>query len=641
VVTVRDFAVVFDACAAFLEGVAAAAMEAEPSAEEIAEDRDAEIGLVLARLEDLTERRPLLMSSVLLRQNPHNVHEWHKRARIFLDREDLAGAVEVFTSAVASVQPWKASNGRPHTLWLAFAKLYEDHDDLESARSVFNKAVSTPEKFRGPDDLAAVWCEFAEMELRTGTPEAPALAIKVLERATARPKNDGGKDRPAKRLRAGKPAGDAEVVLGAGDGNAAISWDYEADRGSARACWRSPRVWGMLADLQMSVGSVADAIRVYDAMMDYKVVTVEMVMNAGRHLEKKRHFEDAFRIYERAVATFPWPAVLAVWTVYLDRFVSRFGGKKLERARDLFEEALQKVPQGDRNARILYLMYADLEEKHGLPKKAMGILARAAEAVPDDERASMYKLYISKASQLFGVTRTREIFEKAIMTAVDTATSVGFSQRFAELETRLGEIDRARAIYAHGAQAADPGTGGRAADEYWRAWGDFELAHGSEETYAEMLRVKRSVQMKFSRAHLTTGAAASRGTIEQQAAAGSGGAGIHGVVGMAEQSRGAVDIAAMERQAEVLMADGAAVGGASGEGMEAGAAQAANEEEIDIGMDDDDDDDNEDVAATGGDQEAAFGGIKVVGIEGAAAPAEDADEPVGALAKLKRKRAQA
>lgn len=29
------------------------------------------------------ERRPELLSSVMLRQNPHNVHEWHKRAKLF------------------------------------------------------------------------------------------------------------------------------------------------------------------------------------------------------------------------------------------------------------------------------------------------------------------------------------------------------------------------------------------------------------------------------------------------------------------------------------------------------------------------------------------------------------------------------
>ena len=38
-----------------------------------------DVDLRLARLEHLMERRPLLLSSVLLRQNPHNVVEWLKR----------------------------------------------------------------------------------------------------------------------------------------------------------------------------------------------------------------------------------------------------------------------------------------------------------------------------------------------------------------------------------------------------------------------------------------------------------------------------------------------------------------------------------------------------------------------------------
>jgi hypothetical protein len=42
-----------------------------------------DLDLRLARLEHLMERRPELLSSVMLRQNPHNVHEWHKRAKLF------------------------------------------------------------------------------------------------------------------------------------------------------------------------------------------------------------------------------------------------------------------------------------------------------------------------------------------------------------------------------------------------------------------------------------------------------------------------------------------------------------------------------------------------------------------------------
>ena len=41
---------------------------------------------------------------------------------------------------------------------------------------------------------------------------------------------------------------------------------------------------------------------------------------------------------------------------------------------------------------------------------------------------------------------------------------------------------------------ADP----RRNPEYWAAWHDFEVANGNEETFREMLRIKRSVQASFS-----------------------------------------------------------------------------------------------------------------------------------------------
>ena len=66
--------------------------------------------------------------------------------------------------------------------------------------------------------------------------------------------------------------------------------------------------------------------------------------------------------------------------------------------------------------------------------------------------------------------------------------------RFAELERKLGEIDRARAIYAHASQFCDP----RTHTEFWKQWNQFEIETGSEDTFREMLRIKRSVQAQFN-----------------------------------------------------------------------------------------------------------------------------------------------
>lgn len=114
VVTVRDFTQVFDSYAQFEESMIAAKME---TTAEMGQDEDGtrvfvckfinigtcpslsclayltchaplfsddvDLELRLARFEQLIARRPLLLNSVLLRQNPHNVHEWHKRVKLY------------------------------------------------------------------------------------------------------------------------------------------------------------------------------------------------------------------------------------------------------------------------------------------------------------------------------------------------------------------------------------------------------------------------------------------------------------------------------------------------------------------------------------------------------------------------------
>ena len=57
-----------------------------------------EMEMQLARFEDLLERRPFLVNSVLLRQNPHNVHEWMKRAELYQNKPRQC--INTFTEAL-------------------------------------------------------------------------------------------------------------------------------------------------------------------------------------------------------------------------------------------------------------------------------------------------------------------------------------------------------------------------------------------------------------------------------------------------------------------------------------------------------------------------------------------------------------
>lgn len=71
--------------------------------------------------------------------------------------------------------------------------------------------------------------------------------------------------------------------------------------------------------------------------------------------------------------------------------------------------------------------------------------------------------------------------------------------KYAELERTLGEIDRARAIYVHASQSADP----RSDTVFWSKWNDFEVQHGNEDTFREMLRIKRSVTASYSQVRIS------------------------------------------------------------------------------------------------------------------------------------------
>ena len=90
----------------------------------------------------------------------------------------------------------------------------------------------------------------------------------------------------------------------------------------------------------------------------------------------------------------------------------------------------------------------------------------------------MFEIYIAKAAENSGLIATREIYQRAIEVLPDQATA-RMCIRFANMERKLGEIDRARALYAHASQFCDP----RVHADFWQAWKDFEAETGSDDTF--------------------------------------------------------------------------------------------------------------------------------------------------------------
>ncbi|KAG6879597.1 hypothetical protein C0992_000877 [Termitomyces sp. T32_za158] len=481
VLTIRDFTQIFDAYAEFGESLISALMNSleneDDETEEEAAETERELDAKIAEFEDLTDRRPFLVNDVLIRRNPNDVQEWEKRIALWGEDDEKVAAT--YTKALDTINPRKAT-ANFHRLYINFAKFYEEggvtgqaEEDLDSARKILEKATKV--NFKLVEDLAEVWCEWSEMEIRHGNYDD---AIRVMQRATAVPKN--------------------------------IKVNYHDHALSAQTrLFKSLKLWSFYVDLEESIGTVESTKNVYDKIFELRIANAQIIVNYAAFLEENEYFEESFKIYERGVELFTFPISFEIWNIYLSKFVKRYGGSKLERARDLFEQALEKCPE--KSCKPLFLMYTKLEEDYGLAKRSMNILDRATKVVADQDKFDMFTIYIAKAAENYGLPATRPIYERAlegeetrsiwissiILTddpVLPDRQTASMCLRFAAMERKLGEIDRARAIIAHASQFCDP----RVNPDFWAQWHSFELDTGSEDTFKEMLRIKRSVQAQFN-----------------------------------------------------------------------------------------------------------------------------------------------
>ena len=452
--TIKDFSLVFDAYAEFEESLLSLQvqkMEQDEQEGNEADEADIDIEFRIAQFEKLIERRPFLVNDVMLRQNPHNVDVWTKRVSLYKERDDEKAVIETFTKATATIHPKKAS-GQYASFWSLFAKHFEDQKNFEECRNVFEKATKI--SFKKVDELAEVWCEYAEFELRH---ENFDEALQLMGRATAPPPSSF----KVKNMMM-------------------IRYDDETYSPQQRL-FKSLKLWSFYVDIEESIGTLTSTRAVYDRILELKIANPQVLINYANFLEEHDFYEDSYKTYERGIDLFGFPAALDFWTLYLTKFVKRYQGTKIERARDLFEQALEKCPV--KHAKPLYLMYAQLEEEFRLAKHAMKIYDQSTRNIDLQDLYDMYLIYISKAASFFGLTSTREIYERALEQLPDKYARE-MSINFVGMEIKLGEIDRARAVLGYASQFSDP----KKDASYWKYWHDFEVKYGNEDTFKEMLR---------------------------------------------------------------------------------------------------------------------------------------------------------
>ena len=480
---VADFAVLFEAYLELEQGLLEAASnsleEQEPlslelESESVDGDWDilllatsklesnklvADMEWAIARAEHLTNRRPLLLNAVLLRQNPNNIQEWLTRAQLFIDQKQPTQAHHCLEEALQTVDALQEVNGSPSQLVAKLAEVYEKYikeNGIKRARDLFSRiCIEHVYQFRKPDDLAECWVAWIELELRQ---ENWDVALALARQSIA-------------------PSPGAKAA--GGKGKLSLS--------------RSLKLWDLLLDLEESLGTVQTTKDAYNRVLELKAATGQHVLNFAEFLIGQKYFEESFTAFERGVElfAFPNPAAKLLWRTYLKTFLDRYKGTKIERARDLFQRCLESCPAED--ASVFYLLVGEFEEEYGLRKRALSVYEAMCDKVPHDEKLTAYKLFIAKTTKYVSLTATRSIYQNAIEKLKDQDAAT-LCLDFYKMEVNLQQIERARGILTFGAQMADP----RRMPEYWKEWNEFEISNGNEETFREMLRVKRSVEAAFS-----------------------------------------------------------------------------------------------------------------------------------------------
>ncbi|XP_033251102.1 pre-mRNA-splicing factor syf1 homolog [Drosophila miranda] len=502
-------------------------MEEVAKNEEATEEDDIDVELRLSRFEYLMERRLLLLNSVLLRQNPHNVHEWHKRVNLYEDKP--TEIINTYTEAVQTVQP-KLAVGNLHTLWVGFAKFYESNGQVEDARVVFERGTEVE------------YVKVADL-LRQQQFEA---ALKLMQRATAMPKRK-------------------------------VAYHDDSETVQSRL-HRSLKVWSMYADLEESFGTFKTCKAVYESIIDLKICTPQVIINYGMFLEEHNYFEDAYRAYEKGIALFKWPNVYDIWNSYLSKFLARYGGTKLERARDLFEHlpALREAGGGARPGPACHVL---LRSRHVRRQGREDVrhVQHIREEGRRDLRPATHQGDLREGHR--GSTRAAYApHVRQIRRAGDEAGLGGSSQ---------GHLR---------SQVCDP----RITADFWHTWKEFEVRHGNEDTMREMLRIKTyNTQVNMMAAQFvntnTNGVAADAG-------AGSGPDAMRLLEEKARQAAADAKQKPAEKAASnIMFVRGETQGGAKGKEN-----TVFNPDEIDIGDSEDDyDDEEEDPQQPSGDQAEA------------------------------------
>lgn len=428
--------------------------------------------------EKLLDDRPLYVNDAKLKQEINLVDHWLERINLLLALGRKEEMLTTYVKAIRSINPLKevhTGNNTLATIWIDYANVYVAQGDYDTANMIFSRAIKS--QFKTTDELVDIHIAWAEL---------------LLERS------------------------DEDALNHITD---LLTADDEDQDDSENQLIQSPKLWEFRLDLLKAISSdhrsLGNPQVVLGDMISSKVVTLRILLDYSEYLLSEKLWDSYFSALEMGLSAFVLgEARYEIWQVYLPK-LRQLNGAKLDIMRDAYEKCIAQVPPF--KSKDFYLQYADFEKQNGLVSKAVRILkqsiASLTEAYDDQLKAysraelnqiadDKYEIYVEIlgmiAQYLKDTDMCREEFVKAVEDQhLTIPNTLDLCLRFTKFETSNKELARARALFRYAGGLGNPQH--FMMKNTWSAWEEFELEHGNETTYKQMLKVKREVAKDYDK----------------------------------------------------------------------------------------------------------------------------------------------
>ncbi|XP_066602269.1 protein crooked neck [Prorops nasuta] len=220
----------------------------------------------------------------------------------------------------------------------------------------------------------------------------------------------------------------------------------------------------------------------YDAWFDYLKL-----------IESEGNTDIVRETYERAIANVPptkekqfWRRYIYLWINY--SLYEELDREDTDRTRQVYKVCLDLIPHKTFTFSKIWLYYAKFEIRQKNLTTARKILGMALGICPRDK---LFRGYIDLEIQLREFDRCRILYEKFLEFGPENCTTW---MKFAELETLLGDIDRARAIY----ELAISQPRLDMPELLWKSYIDFEISQEETENARQLFErlLERTLHVK-------------------------------------------------------------------------------------------------------------------------------------------------